>query len=282
VDLPKRRIVLDLTALDPAFRLPVIDIPGDGAKLVIVKDRSLFEDYYIDKILSETSKAGFLAKMIGKSLELIEAADPVLASRLKRMIRWYVPLSTPGPRTHNSMSVRGLQGVMFISEAYDDIRLAEAIVHEFYHTELYVFQEWQTLHRQVRNEVFYSPWRSDPRPLVGLIHALYVFSGVADFIRRAELLPVLADYVPYLRNRRVEVVLQLRLGLAQIPGDRLEIAGKRLIRLIEKEVEGQEAELGRPRGHLPRPLAEHLANWKAENPGLVHRIQLPNGVEVER
>lgn len=27
---------------------------------------------------------------------------------------------------------------------------------------------------------FNSPWRNDPRPLYGLFHAVYVFSGVAN------------------------------------------------------------------------------------------------------
>jgi len=280
VELADQRLQVDLDNLDSALRLPVIDILDDEAKLLVVKDRTLFEDHYINKIAPETSKASFLAQMIGKSLEMIQTADPSLASRFKRMIQWYVPISTPGPRTHDSMTVMGLQGVMFLSEAYHDIRLAEAMVHEYYHNELNLLQESQSTHEEIADEVFYSPWRPDSRPLGGLLHALYVFSGVANFIARAEQLPALAPYIPFLRNRRKEVISQVRLGLAQVPSNRLTSVGSYVIDLIEYEVEQQEADLGRLQGPLPKPMAEHLAKWKAANPDLSDRVRVPDGVEV--
>lgn len=279
VELTNRRMQVDLDDIDPGLRLPVIDVDGHGAKLLLAKDPTLFEDSYIDKISPETSESDFMAKMIAKSLEMIQAANPELASDLKRMIRWYVPMTTPGPRTHNSMSVNGMRGVIFLSEAYDDIRMAEAIVHEYYHNELYLFQEEYALHEEVPNEVLYSPWRPDPRPLNGLLHASYVFSGVADFLSRAERLPELSDYVSFLRDRRAEVVSQLRLGLLQIPEDRLTDVGKYVVGVVESEVERQEAELGPLRLPLPRPMAEHLARWMGSNPDLAHRVKLPDDAD---
>ena len=280
VDLLEHRLTVNLDDLDPNLRLPMVSIQGSPAQLLLASDPSLFEENYISTIAPQTDKGPALGDMIAKSLEVIAAADPVLGSRLHSMISWYVPLSAPNARTHNSMSVQGLTGVIFLSEAYNDILLAEAMVHEFYHNDLYLLQEVQSLYESSPGELLYSPFRPDPRPLDGLYHALYVFSGVADFLIRAEHLPQLEPWAKSMRHRRTEIVQQLRIGLCQLPRNRLTPEGERLIRLIEDEVAIEQRDLGAELGELPQSVSDHLEKWQASNPGLAQNIQLPAGLRT--
>jgi HEXXH motif-containing protein len=274
------KFVVDLNDVPSEFRIRKIGIAGsDDAHLVMLRDPSIFENDYIDRVDPETEQADFLAKLISKSLELIAAAMPELERRFAGFIRWYFPIDAPDELTHNSLSVKFMTGAIFLSVAYHDFRLAEAMVHELHHNELFLLQESETLFESDDQKVFYSPFRPDARPLNGLFHALFVFTGVADFIARAEELTALSDWHRSLRYRRMEVVRQVRLGLAQIPRDCLTDLGSRIIRSIETSIEEHESEVGPLQGPLPMPLARHLAEWARTHPQLTDNVRIPPGVE---
>jgi HEXXH motif-containing protein len=164
---------------------------------------------------------------------------------------------------------------MFLSEAYNNFHLAEAIVHEFHHSELYILMVVQETLEQRANELFYSPWRHDPRPLYGLFHALYVFSGVANFYARAETISDLEPHKEQFRQRRLQICHQLRLGLAQVPDNRLAPVGCSIIESIQADLNRHEAALGPLSRELPAPLAAHLKSWRAANPDLASRVRMP-------
>lgn len=273
---------IDLDDIDERFRIPTLDIAGyPSAKLLLCKNPTLFEEPYIENIAPTTVKASFLAAMVSQSLAMIELVDPTLGQRLTKLLRWFVPISSPGAETHNSFSVVEMPGVVFLSEAYNDMRLAEAIVHEFHHNELYLLQEAETLFDNEYTERLYSPWRPDPRPLDGLMHALHVFSGVADFLARAERSSLSNGNVQSLYGRRLELVRQLRFGLAQVPWERLTAPGESVLRSVEEDVLRHEQDLGPMKGALPPVMMRHLSTWRIENPQLSHNIKVPDGVTID-
>lgn len=274
-------LVVSSDDLPAPLRMRAIKIPGfEQSELLLVKHRSLFEDAYIDSIVPNTPRVDVLARLIGKSLEMITAADPGLAARIVSTIRWYVPIFSPGAHTHNSFSVRGLTGVIFLSEAYEDIRLAEALVHEFHHSELYLLQEAEQVYKSDPEARFYSPWRPDPRPFDGLLHALHVFSSCCAFLGRLEGLPQLAGYGQSIRRRRVELAQQLRLGLAQVPREILLPLGEDIINAVCADVEKFERALAMASVRLAPPLQQHMRKWREENPELVDRLRVPEGVTI--
>jgi hypothetical protein len=61
------------------------------------------------------------------------------------------------------------------------------VVHEMSHNLLFSMQDMDPLldptsHGEGwQSEHYYSPWRDDPRPLNGILHAVFVFSRVAKF-----------------------------------------------------------------------------------------------------
>jgi HEXXH motif-containing protein len=60
-----------------------------------------------------------------------------------------------------------------------DLRVAEAIVHEAMHLNLTFLERRLELIKSERH--LYSPWRNEPRPVSGVLHALYVFACISRF-----------------------------------------------------------------------------------------------------
>lgn len=72
------------------------------------------------------------------------------------------------------------------SEPDDAVQLAVTLVHEFQHTKLGGLLHLTPLltdSADASTELWYAPWRDDPRPLDGLLQGIYAFVGIARFWR---------------------------------------------------------------------------------------------------
>jgi HEXXH motif-containing protein len=281
-DARGERVIINIGALAPSFRLGKLPIPGcEDAQLLLDSDSGLFsESYSRDIIMSLDKDEGReLAGAIGKALELLERLDPLLATRIACRIKWYVPLRSPDPCVHLSFSVPRLSGVIFLSQPTTEMRvpvslkLAEVLVHEFAHNELHLHQESQQLYTEDPKERFYSPWRPDPRPLNGLLHGLYSFWHVAEFFRRAALLESTSHHHVHLRSAHQRVLQQLRIALLQIPSDRLSASGAEIVDVIAKGVAAQLKAPGMPTS-FAIDLQAHMTQWRASNPGYAAQIRM--------
>ncbi len=245
------------------------EIPGfSGISLVLCNDALMFDDEYRDKLFPDTPNALALARMIQLSLQTIGDVSPPLLSRLNNLVRWYVPIHSPGFQLHNSFTVSTLFGVTFLSHAYDSLRLAEAIVHEFHHSELYMLMAVEDLFEDVEGEYFYSPWREDPRPLIGLLHGLHVFANVKRFLQRALSHSASAEIAADIAERSARLGWQLRIGLEQVPRERLHAGGIRIIDDIRSVAESDSEPFADP----PQALLEHMDRWQQLNPGFALRV----------
>lgn len=269
-------LTIDLDTVAESLRIRYLYIPRyDGIRLLLAQDPSLFHANYINRIEPETRAAPALSGMIADSLDLIRTVDPELGRGLVQLIRWYVPIGTPDLLTHNSFSASQLVGVIFLSEAYNDLRLAEAIVHEYHHNELHVLMEGSELLDDDPDQVYFSPWRPDPRPLYGLLHALHVFSGLLHFYTIGEGIADLAEHHELFRKRRTMICFQLRLGLAQIRERGLTEMGREMVDRIREEVDEQQDAL-RIRGEdFPRSMGWHMDEWRQSNPEVADRLVVP-------
>ncbi|WP_282702934.1 HEXXH motif domain-containing protein [Streptomyces sp. CC219B] len=83
-----------------------------------------------------------------------------------------------------SVSAGDAFGGIEASEPDDAAQLAATLVHEFQHTKLGGLLHLAPLLTPApegTGELWYAPWRDDPRPLEGLLQGIYAFAGIARF-----------------------------------------------------------------------------------------------------
>lgn len=93
--------------------------------------------------------------------------------------------------------------------ANDALRVAEAIVHEAMHLQLTLIEETVGLVVASSKE-FFSPWRREYRTVQGVLHGVYVFRVIDQFLRAVlSIQEVPAGDLSYIKSRRGEIALQL-------------------------------------------------------------------------
>jgi HEXXH motif-containing protein len=92
-----------------------------------------------------------------------------------------VPLRGDGARQEMSASSSEAFGAAALTRPRDGLAFAAALVHEFQHVKLSALLDLVPLHDMAPGPLFYAPWRTDPRPLKGLLQGAYAFLGVTDF-----------------------------------------------------------------------------------------------------
>ncbi|MEV0172920.1 HEXXH motif domain-containing protein [Streptomyces sp. NPDC050803] len=83
-----------------------------------------------------------------------------------------------------SVSAGDAFGGIEASEPDDAAQLAATLVHEFQHTKLGGLLHLAPLVTPApegTKELWYAPWRDDPRPLEGLLQGIYAFAGITRF-----------------------------------------------------------------------------------------------------
>ena len=91
-----------------------------------------------------------------------------------------------------------------------ELRIAESIVHEAMHLQLTLLEQALPLIRP-SNDTYFSPWKGELRSLQGILHALYVFRVIDQFLEQLLTLSIWSpESVDYMRNRRTEIAQQVR------------------------------------------------------------------------
>ncbi len=104
------------------------------------------------------------------------------ATSIARDLVTLVPLIVRGLSGISATSRHAL-GAVALTPPRDGIGLASTLVHELQHAKLSLALELLPPIEVTLDKRFYSPWREDPRPLIGLIHGIYAAIGVAGFWR---------------------------------------------------------------------------------------------------
>lgn len=109
------------------------------------------------------------------------------AARAVRALVWSVtPVDVEGPEYDTGYSDPGVPFSIFVgahtaNHEVPAIRLAEGVLHEAMHLQLSLIEDLVPL---VAGEAEYrhSPWQSRLRPTQGVLHGLYVFKAVQDWL----------------------------------------------------------------------------------------------------
>jgi HEXXH motif-containing protein len=273
-----------ISLLDPQnYRLPRVEIAG-GAFLLLGLD-SLLPDQVLDQKLARLSdeEGATLGQEIERALKLIETADPVLLQKIRASIHWYFPIQTPDSHLrHNSVTVRLLPGTAFLSQYYTYLWLVEALLHVFYHDQLWLLMSVDAYAKRSNECGIYSPWHEEPKSIVRLLHSLAVAYAVLDFYSVAQQRFALCEFHAEFKKRSKFIFFQVQTALAQIATDHLEAKGRQLVAMMSRQLEYHRNNLQiASNTNVPGFQQGHWIRWKTRNPHLA-RFATPPGRKTER
>ncbi|MEU4237115.1 HEXXH motif domain-containing protein [Actinoplanes sp. NPDC026619] len=135
---------------------------------------------------------------------------PDRAAELAAGLETLVPLQQLDPRSARSATIRHAFGVFGLTLPPTPHDFAVTLVHEFHHSKLSAILDLTELTDPDDKGRYFAPWRTDPRPLAGLLQGVYAFAGVADTWRG------LRPEIPAATARFAEARLQVDRGLTAV------------------------------------------------------------------
>ncbi|MFE5627324.1 HEXXH motif domain-containing protein [Streptomyces virginiae] len=182
------------------------------------------------------------------ALTLLQRYDTVRAEETGQLLRSLVPLAG-GSRSSGATLPAAAGSVLARAQAPP--ALAATLVHEVQHGKLTALADVLTLHTADTTPRHWAPWRSDPRPLEGLLHGTYAHLALAGYWQRAALYGARGAWAQHARIRaQVAAVLP-----ALRAHDRLTSAGR--------EFTDGMAAAERAMDELPPPGDQHAAARRA-------------------
>ncbi len=226
---------LNAVAAANARTAPIPGLPH--ARFEILNGRARERYAALGLTLTKAFPSEGAAALFGDAFDLL-AAGPGLREAVEALVQRVHPLVPRGPGYDSSHSDPELPFSIFVSipdgEPAAALRLAESILHEAMHLQLSLVEGREPLVRQLqpgeRVATGYSPWQSTKRPIGGLVHGLFVFRVIFDWLGALSAsLPHDRDIAYYAARRRVEIGQEVEsLGdLAASPA--LTAPGKRLV-----------------------------------------------------
>ena len=134
----------------------------------------------------ETENFIDVKKNFNNALDNLKEIWPEIYLCVKKYLRSIIFVRDPSISGNGNRSIscssKDFSGAILISNSSLDLFI-ESIVHEVSHSILYSYMEMSKLTEQslsLNDEcIFYSPWRPDVRPAIGVLHACFVFFYVA-------------------------------------------------------------------------------------------------------
>jgi HEXXH motif-containing protein len=163
---------------------PHLHLSGSGLNAVVpLSDRALsaarLQDFPIVRSPTFTPHWG---RSLILAAEDISEYSTLASAAVARLVTHVLPLVC-GDERIGSASRQEAFGLVFLPAAIDcPDQMAECLLHEAMHQYLFRLESCARLFdiTSPSEELFYSPWRQDKRPLRMTLHGSFVFSAVAD------------------------------------------------------------------------------------------------------
>ncbi|WP_371670598.1 HEXXH motif domain-containing protein [Streptomyces sp. NBC_00289] len=218
--------------------------------------------------LSEEA-AGRWRQVLERAWDVLRQEQPGTAEAMRRGVLSLTP--TPARERFRPRSVTSGDafGGIEASDPDDAVQLAVTLVHEFQHTKLGGLLHLTPLladDSDGRTELWYAPWRDDPRPLEGLLQGIYAFVGITRFWRTHRRSTgahtTMADFEFALwrthLSRAIEQVHR-HPRLTPLGGVLLDTLRDHCARWLEEPVPGEQLALAR------LCADDHVARWRAHH-----------------
>jgi HEXXH motif-containing protein len=203
---------------------------------------------------------------------VLEERHPDQADAVAAGLLVLTPLRASGSAATTSATGRHAFGAVSLSRPADGIRGACGLVHEFQHTKLNGLSDVLRLLDSAPDSPSYSPWREDPRPLIGLLHGIYAWLAVTRFWA-AETDARPAAPVAEFECARARRQLLLAVRTAQASGTWTS-SGSLIVEAAERLATADDDEpIGRPGLLAEDVVLHHAVQWR-----LYHLTPDPDGV----
>ena len=139
-------------------------------------DQSFRETYnvFFDGENPSIEEYGLSKQALSTALECLSELDPTCYSELEAYLTDIAVFRSPSMNAASSMVCLGLVRVSQLREGQNWVRYLENLVHEAGHQHLNRIFLQDDLILNESHETFRSPLRKEPRPLSGILHALFV------------------------------------------------------------------------------------------------------------
>lgn len=159
----------------------------------------------------ETGDAGGVVAAVDSALDRLRpgGADHIVTG----LVRAIHVIEAPGPSYDISHSEPSIPFSIFVSvpigERHGTLRLAESLLHEALHLQLTLLERHVPMVLDTA-ATGYSPWQQSQRPLSGLLHGLYVFAAIDQWLALLDAAPSTSseDRI-YLTRRRAEIAEEI-------------------------------------------------------------------------
>lgn len=181
------------TRQEPWLPLRVIPLASEGRRVptrLVLEDSDPYRDFRADarnppsRYLTDR-EAGRWRMLVSEAFDILTTRHPHTAALVTAALRVLVPLPEAPRFRIASASHNEAFGSAVIALPPDARDLAVTMVHEARHSILNgLLHQLPLLADTAAAEPrHYAQWRTDPRPLSGLLHGAYAFAGVAEFWR---------------------------------------------------------------------------------------------------
>src|SRR5579872_1052481 len=158
-----------------------ISSAGINACVPLTNPALVNRDFQEFPMVRSRAYAAAWASVVRRAAEIINCYNRSAAACVEAFTRCVVPL-VGGDDTIGSASREEALGLVFLPASSCIDQVTECLLHEAMHQYLFRIEECGGLFtpETEEGERFYSPWRSDPRPLRMTLHGAFVFLAVAD------------------------------------------------------------------------------------------------------
>jgi uncharacterized protein len=190
-------------------------------------------------IFEEGEVVGRGVGLVMEAFDIIESWRPALMEEIRRIDTDIQFIRDPSahPDKAVSFSDNSTFGALYVAikvrkGLIDPCLLADSIIHEHRHQKLYLLQrEVQLL--EVDGPLVRSPWREDPRPPSGLLHAVFVFVHLHEYWQYLAAHDPTGEVRERARGELTMIDERIEEALPIIRGARLTAEGERLVDLLE-------------------------------------------------
>jgi HEXXH motif-containing protein len=216
--------------------------------------------------------------ILNDAWEWVTDHEPLLAAEMPLILRAIVPVKSNAKNIHASGSFKEAPGLIALSWDSDQPILVDALVHEYHHQKLNALLNLDPLIVGPTFEpIYYSPWRSDARPLLGILHGVYTFQAVLQFWIKVLEAKSLGTYEPSIRERIFTLNSQIQTALNTLRDHAIwstlgEAFFGAIVDMINKLTPSLPKVESMAQQRLERLQAEHKKQWDQKNTHLLFSL----------